>query len=154
MDSVFQIFIKTLNGENITINTNPTDKIITIKEQIQKKQDISPAHQRLIYSGKQLEDNNTLYDYNIPNNATLHLVVRLKGGQTLYVKTLMGNVITLEVEENETIADIKKKIEQSENVPIEEQRLFINNKQLADNKTLKYYNIEDEDTIHLVLRKR
>lgn len=154
MDSVFQVFIKTLNGENITINTNPTDKIITIKEQIQKKQDISPAHQRLIYAGKQLEDNNTLNDYNIPNNATLHLVVRLKGGQTIYIKTLMGNVITLEVKEDETIADVKKKIEQSENVPIEEQRLFINNKQLADNKTLKFYNIEDEDTIHLVLRKR
>lgn len=154
MDSVFQVFIKTLNGENITINTNPTYKIITIKEQIQKKQDISPAHQRLIYAGKQLEDNNTLNDYNIPNNATLHLVVRLKGGQTIYIKTLMGNVITLEVKEDETIADVKKKIEQSENVPIEEQRLFINNKQLADNKTLKFYNIEDEDTIHLVLRKR
>ena len=154
MDKDFQIFIKTLNGETITVKANSTDKIITIKEQIQKKQDISPDHQRLVYAGKQLEDNNTLNDYNIPNNATLHLVVRLKGGQTLYVKTLMGNVITLEVDENESIGGVKKKIEQAENIPIEQQRLFINNKLMADNKTLKEYNIEDEDTINLVLRKR
>jgi ubiquitin len=155
MDHELQIFIKTLNGDTITIQANSSDKIITIKEKIQKKQDnLLPSHQRLIYGGKQLEDDKTLMDYNIQSEATLHLVVRLKGGQTIYVKTLMGNVFTFEFDENQTLAEVKKKIEETENIPVNEQRLFFNNKQLADNKTLKDYKIEEEDTIQLVLRKR
>ena len=122
---------------------------------IQKKQDnLLPSHQRLIFGGKQLEDDKTLMDYNIQNEATLHLVVRLKGGQTIYVKTLIGDVFTFEFDENQTIAEVKQKIEETENIPVNEQRLFFNNKQLADNKTLKEYKIEEEDTIQLVLRKR
>ena len=101
-----------------------------------------------------MEDDKTLMDYNIQSEATLHLVVRLKGGQTIYVKTLMGNVFTFEFDENQTLAEVKKKIEETENIPVNEQRLFFNNKQLADNKTLKEYKIEEEDTIQLVLRKR
>jgi len=155
MEHELQIFIKTLNGETITIQANSSDKIITIKEKIQKKQDnLLPSHQRLIFGGKQLEDDKTLMDYNIQSEATLHLVVRLKGGQTIYVKTLMGNVFTFEFDENQTLAEVKKKIEETENIPVNEQRLFFNNKQLADNKTLKDYKIEEEDTIQLVLRKR
>ena len=155
MDHELQIFIKTLNGDTITIQANSSDKIITIKEKIQKKQDnLLPSHQRLIFGGKQLEDDKTLMDYNIQSEATLHLVVRLKGGQTIYVKTLMGNVFTFEFDENQTLAEVKKKIEETENIPVNEQRLFFNNKQLADNKTLKDYKIEEEDTIQLVLRKR
>ena len=110
MDHELQIFIKTLNGDTITIQANSSDKIITIKEKIQKKQDnLLPSHQRLIYGGKQLEDDKTLMDYNIQSEATLHLVVRLKGGQTIYVKTLMGNVFTFEFDENQTLAEVKKK---------------------------------------------
>ena len=155
MDHELQIFIKTLNGDTITIQANLTDKILTIKEKIQKKQDnLLPSHQRLIFGGKQLEDDKTLMDYNIQNEATLHLVVRLKGGQTIYVKTLIGDVFTFEFDENQTIAEVKQKIEETENIPVNEQRLFFNNKQLADNKTLKEYKIEEEDTIQLVLRKR
>ena len=155
MDHDLQLFIKTLNGDTITIQANLTDKILTIKEKIQKKQDnLLPSHQRLLYGGKQLEDDKTLMDYNILSEATLHLVVRLKGGQTIYVKTLIGDVFTFEFDENQTIAEVKQKIEETENIPVNEQRLFFNNKQLADNKTLKDYKIEEEDTIQLVLRKR
>ena len=155
MDHDLQLFIKTLNGDTITIQANSTDKILTVKEKIQKKQDnLLPSHQRLLYGGKQLEDDKTLMDYNIPSEATLHLVVRLKGGQTIYVKTLIGDVFTFEFDENQTIAEVKQKIEETENIPVNEQRLFFNNKQLADNKTLKEYKIEEEDTIQLVLRKR
>ena len=155
MDHDLQLFIKTLNGDTITIQANSTDKILTVKEKIQKKQDnLLPSHQRLLYGGKQLEDDKTLMDYNILSEATLHLVVRLKGGQTIYVKTLIGDVFTFEFDENQTIAEVKQKIEETENIPVNEQRLFFNNKQLADNKTLKDYKIEEEDTIQLVLRKR
>uniref|UniRef100_A0A1D5QIF0 Ubiquitin-like protein NEDD8 n=2 Tax=Macaca TaxID=9539 RepID=A0A1D5QIF0_MACMU len=71
---------RTLTGKEIEIDIEPTDKVERIKERVEEKEGIPPQQQRLIYSGKQMNDEKTAADYKILGGSVLHLVLALRGG--------------------------------------------------------------------------
>ncbi|XP_071686813.1 uncharacterized protein [Rutidosis leptorrhynchoides] len=79
-DGKMQIFIKMLIGKTINLKVKPLDTVDFVKNVMERIEDIPCHQQRLIFEGRQLEDWRTLKHYNITNESTLHLVLKLEGG--------------------------------------------------------------------------
>ncbi|XP_014241971.1 NEDD8-like [Cimex lectularius] len=75
------IKVMTLTGKVLELQVEPSDKVIEIKTQIEEKEGIPPEQQRLIFSGKQMNDQQTAEDYKLHGGAIVHMVLALRGGK-------------------------------------------------------------------------
>lgn len=149
-----QIFIRTLAGSTAALDVNLSDTVQSVKARLRDRAGIPVDQQRLVYAGKQLDDNHSLAACNVAAGATLNHVVTLRGGMEIFVVAVTGESYTLDVEPSDTIGNIKDKLQDETGYPPDVQMLFFCGKQLQDGRTLDDYNIGRENTLRMIIRLR
>ncbi|KAG2070841.1 ubiquitin-domain-containing protein [Suillus decipiens] len=163
--------IRTINDQKLDIFAPPDSSVLFLKHKIAESIGVDAEHQRLLFSGKVLQDDSTLEDYDVANGSVIQLSVppglkiavntvtqrrrqRHESEVQIFVKNLNGKTMALMISPTDTVENLMKKIQERTDIPPSEQRILFGGKQLVPDRILADYNISKESTLHLVLRLR
>ena len=142
--SAMQIFVMLPTGNKISLEVKPETSIRNVKDKIHQKGGIPPDQQHLVFRGEALEEDRTVSHYNIPREATLHLL-----GKKIYVVLPTGKKGTLDVFPSDSVEILKKKIYEKEGIAPDQQQLIFDDKQLKYGCSLSDYNIREGSALFL-----
>jgi ubiquitin C len=151
IQQIMQLYVKLLTGKTIQLECTPGDTIGEIKVEIQDREGVPPRLQRMIFAGRQLDDDQTLGAYGIEVSSTVHLVMRLGCccDMNIFVTRLNDETISFEVKSYDTIEKVKAKIQERKGIPPDQQHLTFNDIQLEDGHRLSDYGIQHKSSLHL-----
>lgn len=142
-----EITLKDANGKEFPVQIWPDDTIDDLKTRIEQQTKIPKAEQKLAHQGKPLDnDNKTLRDYDIDQGSKLDLLP-----MEITVNDDQGNVFSVPILPDDTVDDLKNRIQKQENIPKADQRLTFQGKPLdKGKKPLRSYGIQDGSTLDLL----
>lgn len=145
------LLIKKLTGKTISIEADYNDTIFNLKNMIERQENIPYSEQTLVFNCKILEEMHTLSDF---KDELLYLVLKLRGGFQVFVKTLEGRTIAIDCENDNSIETLRKKISDKLGEEMDNYFLYYGSKNLDNNKLLKIMDlgIPKEATFMLVRR--
>ena len=154
MTQEVSVFVKTQTENTvITVDVGQGETIKNVKQKIMEEVGIPAEQQQLVYKYQTLNDDNTVDYYNIKKESTLNLNLRQRSdGMRIFANTPTGRtVILLKVMPQDTIQTVKRKIMDEVGIPIDKHQLTLNEKNLDDDNTLNYYNIQRDSILKMTI---
>ena len=143
-----QIFVK-LDGRFFSIECEPTDRIEDVKDKIVEELGFNVSRITLIFAGKELEDGDTLQDYSIQKDSTIHVIYE-RQTINIYIIPQTGTGFTIECEPTARIEDVKNSIAEQQGIEVNHIILVFDGETLVNGNTLQDYSIHEGNTIDLI----
>ncbi|XP_051277938.1 polyubiquitin-B-like [Dicentrarchus labrax] len=155
---MMDITIKMLDGRFHTLTVNPQDTVSSLKRLIHEKLGVSPQRQKLVFVNGQTtqlnDDSKRLCYYGLQSGSMVSLLVTQQPETIqVFVRNEKGKLSTYDIRPDETVNDFKTKVEKREGVPVSQQRLLHQSREMTGGR-LSEYNVEHQSTIDMLLRLR
>lgn len=135
----------------LSLEVPPNERIANLRTTILQQGHIPYHLQEITFNQQVLENGSRIDQYGVQDGSTLYVALR-NYEVMVFLKTLTGRTIMLRVTPSDTVAQVKAKIEEQEDIPVDKQRLIFVGEQLNDFERLLDYRIEHESAVHLVIR--
>ncbi|KAG8012039.1 Polyubiquitin-C [Nibea albiflora] len=155
--SIMDIVIVKLNGETHTLRVNPQDTVGSLKRLIHSSLGDPPEKQKLIFVNGQRtplnDDSKSISYYGLQSGSQVSLLITQPKTFQVFLSNLQGQKSTYDIKPDETVMNFKRRVEHREGVPVNQQRLLFQSKDLQEGK-LSDYGVKELSTINMTGRLR